>query len=233
MGGLAGVIVMARIIAYESLDMNDFPFATGTTTYPILESTHIREIGPGTEANFHGTGFSFSDGDIVGGTLTAADYSVSGVLQFEVSGLNHSAATVWDYIVAKDGAGLFSYTLSGPDTFIGSPDTDVLFGYNGNDVVSANGGRDTAYGGGGADTLNGGDGNDVLFGDAGSDSLKGNDDNDFANGGGGADTLTGGPGSDLLDGGPGATRPLAAAVRICSSAVAARTGWRGAAATTF
>jgi Ca2+-binding RTX toxin-like protein len=194
---------MAQIIAFTAFDMNDFPFATGPTIYPIVTSTHIQETGFGTEANYYGTGFSVVGSDILSGTLRSADYSENGVLQFEVTGLNHDASVVWDYIVSEDAAGLYTYALSGPDTFTGSPENDTLFGYSGNDVVIANGGADVVYGGDGIDTLKGGDGNDALFGDAGSDKLKGNDDNDFAIGGGGADTLAGGPGSDLLDGGSG------------------------------
>ena len=210
---------MAQVILYEPLNMNDFPFAVGETSYPIVTSTHIRELADNSVANYYGTGLTVSGvGNVTGGILTGANYSEGGVLQFSVTGLNRNAALIWDYIVAEDTSGLLGYALSGADIITGSGGDDYIYSYGGNDVVSGGDGNDVVVGGLGVDRLNGGgrhdtvfgesgndivtggDGNDGLFGDLGNDILKGGADNDFLGGGAGADILKGGTGDDILAG---------------------------------
>ncbi len=212
---------MSKVTLYAPFNAAAFPFATTAVSYPILTSTHIQEVSDSTEANFYGMGFDFSGEDIVDGTLTGADFSTGGELQFEVTGLNHDAATVYDFIVAEDAPGLLAFVLSGADVVTGSSGSDVFFGYGGTDEMVMRGGNDSAFGGVGADllsggpghdlcvgesgwdTLRGGDGNDGLFGEGGNDTLLGGEGNDFADGGTGVDSLVGGDGEDWLDGSGG------------------------------
>jgi len=160
---------MTTLTAYAPFNVNTFPFAPGATTFPIATSTHVREVWGNTESNYYGTGFTFGFDPIsggyylAGGIMTGADHRVAGVQQFEVTGLNHSAATIYGYLVAENAVGLFSYVGSGADTFIGSSGNDVVYGYDGNDVMSGGAGNDTARGDAGNDVLDGGAGVDTAL----------------------------------------------------------------------
>jgi Ca2+-binding RTX toxin-like protein len=89
---------------------------------------------------------------------------------------------------------------AGNDTLFGSKDNDQLDGGTGNDSIPANLGDDVIRGGDGNDTLLGGKGNDQLFGDAGNDFLSGDRDIDTLTGGQGSDTfaLSTGSGLDII-----------------------------------
>lgn len=65
-------------------------------------------------------------------------------------------------------------------TLIGTPENDIIWGYDGND---------TLFGGNGNDVIDGREGNDVLIGNLGNDILRA---------GFGLDDLTGGGGSDIF-----------------------------------
>ena len=54
--------------------------------------------------------------------------------------------------------------LNGPDTVIGSKESDVLFGFTGNDDIDGRKGKDKLFGGDDSDILNGGRGRDRLTG---------------------------------------------------------------------
>ncbi|MBI2314418.1 MAG: hypothetical protein HYU77_18170 [Betaproteobacteria bacterium] len=200
---------MATFIAYTPFNAYAFPFAPGETTFTIATSTHIQETWGSSEANYYGSGFAFgydpiSDSYYVaGGTLTGGDYRLSGVMQFEVTGLNHSVSTVYSYIVAQDGVGLLTYALNGADLFVGSSGNDNAFGGDGNDSFAGSPGDDTAAGGNGNDTLVGGAGDDLGMGQAGDDLLYGGDGNDTGRGAGGNDDIRGQAGDDVLYGGAG------------------------------
>ncbi|MFS2036836.1 calcium-binding protein [Polaromonas sp. CT11-55] len=71
----------------------------------------------------------------------------------------------------------------------GTPDGDLLWGFDTDDTLD---------GGDGNDSLNGGGGNDLLKGGNGNDSLSGGDGDDRLIGGGGNDNLDGGSGSDTF-----------------------------------
>ncbi len=106
------------------------------------------------------------------------------------------------------------WVLGGNDTVIGSTDSELILGNDGQDSISGSAGNDTLIGGkdndqldGGSgnnsirgdaneDIIRGGDGNDSLFGGKGNDQLFGDAEDDFLSGDQGNDTLTGGQGSD-------------------------------------
>ncbi len=82
----------------------------------------------------------------------------------------------------------------------GTPQADVIYGSDGDDIQQGNGGNDFLYGLDGADRLFGGGGNDTLFGLDGDDTLDGGNGDDVLDGWLGNDTLNGGAGNDLLSG---------------------------------
>lgn len=57
------------------------------------------------------------------------------------------------------------------DILIGSPLSETIYGFNGNDNIQGNGGDDVINGGLGDDTIQGGSGLDKLFGQNGDDHL--------------------------------------------------------------
>ena len=100
---------------------------------------------------------------------------------------------------ASGGAG--SDTLVQIEGVIGSVFDDVLAGDGAGNVLEGGSGNDQLDGRGGDDRLWGGTGNDSLTGGDGNDKLEGNDGDDLLVGGAGMDWLTGGAGVDTLDGG--------------------------------
>jgi Ca2+-binding RTX toxin-like protein len=66
--------------------------------------------------------------------------------------------------------------------------SDVLYGFAGDDQVNGGNGANRLYGGDGNDQVNGGRDDDRLYGDAGDDWLSGSFGNDILNGGEGSDT---------------------------------------------
>lgn len=197
---------MATINAYTAVT-NLFPFAPGATSFPIATSMHVREVWGTSEANYYGSGFMFGGDSVTGyyltgGTLTGGDYRVAGTLHYQVTGLSHSAYTVYQYFVTENAEALYTYTLNGGDTFNGSPGGDLFGGYGGNDTLNGNSGNDSLAGGIGNDVLNGGGGLDMLDGGAGIDILDGGLGNDSISGGAGNDTMIWGAG-DTVNGGVG------------------------------
>ncbi|MFD1808196.1 calcium-binding protein [Gemmobacter lanyuensis] len=118
------------------------------------------------------------------GTLTGMLVRISGVPDpLSLTGLNLSANTFVDHLLAGRGPQAFNMLVAGNDDINGGSGNDVLFG---------GAGRDTVDGNAGADRLLGDAGNDVLNGGLGADTLVGGIGNDRLNGGAGADQLTGG-----------------------------------------
>jgi hypothetical protein len=81
---------------------------------------------------------------------------------------------------------------NGPDTYVGTPDADIINARGGDDIIKGMGGDDLICGGKGKDELYGNAGRDFLFGEQGSDRLFG--------GGGADDWLDGGPHRDVCKG---------------------------------
>ncbi|MEJ1999982.1 MAG: Hint domain-containing protein [Maritimibacter sp.] len=109
-----------------------------------------------------------------------------------------------DQIDGTDGETDVIFGYAGDDTINGGAGNDTIHGGLDNDNITGGAGDDTVTGGAGSDTLAGGAGADVLDGGSGDDSLDGGEGNDELLGGLGADTLTGGAGADTLTGGDGA-----------------------------
>ena len=73
------------------------------------------------------------------------------------------------------------------DRLVGTPSSDGILAFGGDDFVKGGGGKDTVCGGPGDDVIRGGSGKDTLLGQSGNDKLAG---------GGGSDRLIGGSGKD-------------------------------------
>jgi glucose/arabinose dehydrogenase len=93
--------------------------------------------------------------------------------------------------------------LAGNDQIIGSIDTELISGDEGDDTLFGSEGNDTLKGNPGNDFLNGNLGHDLLYGNEGDDQLFGEAGNDVLNGGQGYDILNGGDGDDRLRGDDG------------------------------
>jgi Ca2+-binding RTX toxin-like protein len=85
--------------------------------------------------------------------------------------------------------GYLNANVNGDDLLTGTPDNNVLDGFQGNDRL---------FGLTGDDQISGGAGNDLIQGDRGSDELLGNEGQDILSGGLGIDSLTGNEGSDIF-----------------------------------
>ena len=198
---------MAIVTAFTPINMDSLAIWDGTPT--IANATRIQIQNGSQVQNYYGTGFTFSaSGQVLGGIVTGSDYFINGVKQYEVTGANHSAVTINNFLQTNNAQGLLNFVFNGADTFNGSADGDVINGYLGNDVVVAGAGNDTARGGAGNDTLEGGAHNDALEGGTGEDALFGGDGSDTLLGGDGNDTLVGHTNvfdttADTLDGGAG------------------------------
>ncbi|MBE9229759.1 hypothetical protein IQ264_30610 [Phormidium sp. LEGE 05292] len=103
--------------------------------------------------------------------------------------------------------------LEGNDFVIGSTDSEIINGNQGDDSIQGGGGNDLVLGGKGRDQLSGGFGDDqvngnlgedIVFGGAGNDTVRGGKDADLVNGEDGNDIVIGDWGTDVLVGGNGA-----------------------------
>jgi Ca2+-binding RTX toxin-like protein len=149
-------------------------------------------------AEVDGTGLTYADGVLTGGTITAFRsfqpnlvLITSGPLQtLEVTGLSLAATTFQEVFGALSGATtVLNAMLAGRDTVNGSAGRDDVLGLGGNDLLRGQGGSDAVFGGDGADSLLGGGGGDSLIGGRGDDRLSG---------GTGNDTLQGNQGRDVF-----------------------------------
>jgi Ca2+-binding RTX toxin-like protein len=183
-----------RILLYTDLYVDDF---TGTFTYDLF-------------------------GNLAGGTLNGWRETYGGQLLFEVTGASVPVSQFLTWVANDDNIGAVSTILAGDDQITGSPFSDLLRGWAGNDVIVAGDGEDDIDGGTGADTVNGGlgndrirdaggtnylrgdEGNDSIVGGAGFDDINGNAGNDTCISGGGDDWVVGGKDSDSLAGSAGA-----------------------------
>lgn len=143
--------------------------------------------------------FSYSGGDLAGGTVTAVAQFTLTAADFVATDLSVDALAAADLIHSNDVGALLQIALRGPDMVLGTNGADVLLGHDGNDLL---------VGGPGADRLEGGAGRDLLSGDAGNDVLVGGEGSDTAwtealrrqvvHSGAGTGPLTGPDGTDTL-----------------------------------
>ena len=178
---------MATATASQPINM-DGELIWDVSSIPIATSSQIRTVGfAGEVQDYHGN-FSYDAyGDLTGGTLNSTTFTLNGIQQYTVSGLNHSAVTVFSYINAYNEPGLLKYLFNG---------NDVLNGSSGADIANAYGGNDSLHGNGANDIVRGGTGNDKVWGNTGGDTLNGQAGNDILYGGPGKDSLIGGTGND-------------------------------------
>ena len=163
---------MATVTFHHAWNMFNPVFPPGGTEVITTSPTLITVVQGLNTEHFYGRNFTFSQTGVAGGTLTGYDYSLSGVLQHEVSGLSLDAVTVYSLWDVDDTIGLYEYALGGNDRFNGSNGSDALRGFAGNDMLFGNGGNDILEGGTGTDVLIGGAGSDSLIGGAGIDTAS-------------------------------------------------------------
>ncbi|GAA0569796.1 Ig-like domain-containing protein [Rhizomicrobium electricum] len=109
-----------------------------------------------------GTGLTYSNGHVSGGTITGLSISNStgiGMASQTWSGFSLSAATVWSAITSGNTAQMNSLFFGGNDTFTGSGSLISFYGFGGDDTfnVTLNGSSQflpSIDGGSGYDTLN-------------------------------------------------------------------------------
>lgn len=98
---------MATAIAYQPVNMDTGAIWYGNAT--IYTSAHIRIVNGSQVQNYYGSGFAYDQyGDVIGGTLNSTNYYLGGVIQYEIAGLAHSAATVNNYLQARNTEGLLA-----------------------------------------------------------------------------------------------------------------------------
>src|SRR6185369_6157087 len=110
---------MATATAYTPFNSDTFNIWYGTAT--VATSTQIQITSGNQIQNYYGYNFTFSSsGQLTGGFVTGTNYYLSGTLQYEVTGLNHSATTVNSYLNANNPQGLLAFLFNGSDTAVGS-----------------------------------------------------------------------------------------------------------------
>ena len=128
-----------------------------------------------------------TDINIFGYTAVQSIVQVGGDVVLTLSATD--SITFHNTVVEAVQNGLHFIAETGDGTIIGSSQSDLLHGDDGNNSI---------YGGDGADQIFGLNGNDFLSGGAGDDALIGGSGNDTLNGGDGQDTFYGGDGIDTV-----------------------------------
>ncbi|HZZ31631.1 MAG TPA: hypothetical protein VFE10_06515, partial [Phenylobacterium sp.] len=144
-----------------ALGVNSAESATGVT---ITLGSEVVVLG-GAGLTFDGTGA------LTGGVVTALEDRYQGLVDFDVTGLSLSAATLEGWALADNNAAVRVAMFPGGDTLTGGPLNDVLRAGDGGDVINGGAGDDVIYGGAGNDTLNGGGGHDTIYTGGGSDVI--------------------------------------------------------------
>ncbi|HEX2592337.1 MAG TPA: M10 family metallopeptidase C-terminal domain-containing protein [Rhizomicrobium sp.] len=122
-------------------------------------STQFTMTVEGVSISGTGTGLTYSGNHPSGGTITGLN--LNDVLGSTWSGLNVSAATLWQAVSSGDAATFNALIFGGNDTFTSNASADVFsndtfFGFGGDDVFNM-GSHFGVF-----DTVDGGDGNDTL-----------------------------------------------------------------------
>ena len=86
----------------------------------------------------------------------------------------------------------------GADSVATAGESNLVFGFAGNDVVSLGSGADLGFGGSGRDAIRAGKGNDLVSGGSQNDLLSGQRGKDVLDGDEGSDRLSGGRAGDVL-----------------------------------
>ncbi|WP_275789311.1 M10 family metallopeptidase C-terminal domain-containing protein [Pararhizobium gei] len=117
--------------------------------------------------SFGGTGFKYvvKSGfvtDVTAGKVQSLDVVIKGVTTVKITGLDVSAARLYDAAAAEDDALFVNLLLAGNDTINGTSSADIINSGTGDDVIKGNGGNDKIRGAAGADDLYGGTGKDFF-----------------------------------------------------------------------
>lgn len=182
---------------------------TQTSTMLVVDTSAINSSSSGQVGGiFTFTGFGVhydSDGAPTAGTITGLRFTQQdGTISLDLSGLNLSAAALYDVIEGVLYRGIpanpAELLLPGNDELRGTPGDDFLIDYKG---------HNNYFGGPGSDAISGGQGNDHIYGQSpnggedGGDNLGGGAGSDYIQGNAGDDVISGGEGSDRLNGGQG------------------------------
>lgn len=152
-------------------------FLTNTAAMSLLSSGTRRFVlqnETGATIVFKGTGFDFSGGVPIAGTVTeVAHYDGAGSLLRTVTAIVLPAADVATQNALGGSSQIEKALISADDTVTGSRGNDYLFSTYGNDVIFGGKGRDGIAGGQDDDTMTGGLGGDIfIFGkDFGTDVI--------------------------------------------------------------
>src|SRR5215813_5393836 len=170
-GPMATFTAGSSAVDFNAIDITQLGTATGSAM--DTTSTHLSFNNlAGTTTEFFGTGFTYSAGGLVGGTLKHIRVSAGINLVFDVAGFSMPVATARTFFNSHNSQGFLAALLAGNDSLSGSPLGDNLAGFAGNDTIDGLGGNDTLLGGLGLDSLVGGVGDDSMDGGAGNDSYS-------------------------------------------------------------
>lgn len=128
-----------------------------------ISTTAVFQMANGADLSIFGSGLTYSNGVLDGGTITSVVVSVSGGPNMqEIDGLHWSGIAFHKAFLAGLGWAMSSSILRGNDNIAGSIGNDELWGLNGNDTLVGGNGSDDLEGGRGTDTYDGGtSGNDI------------------------------------------------------------------------
>jgi Ca2+-binding RTX toxin-like protein len=212
----------------SSLNMTaGLPLQSTGTLSPVAAG-HYRMTSGNYVQDIYGTGLTANASGITGGTITRLDYSNSAGSVYSITGLTHSAVTIFGF--GADSVGLMDFLLNGNDSITGSLGSETLVGGMGADTMVGGSGNDTYIVddvsdvvtenvGAGTDTIqssityslidtdgagvNGGNVENLALTGTGNINATGNSGNNSLSGNSGNNFLDGGTGTDVMSGGAG------------------------------
>jgi Ca2+-binding RTX toxin-like protein len=162
---------MAVATAFAAINMNNWQFHELNQLIIAPDQVTAYEAGNTRTTYYQGSGFGGDETNgVTSGTVTGIEHNLGDTVQYRITGLSHSAATLSDHLETQSSAFL-PFLFSGADILTGSASADQLNGYNGNDKINGGLGADRINGGAGNDTITWGNG-DIVNGAAGTDVLK-------------------------------------------------------------
>lgn len=142
---------MAIATAFYGIDMDAAQTWVGNVT--VATSSHIQIAYGGHVQNYYGSGFTYNDYTVTGGTVYSSNHYAFGQKIYEIVGGNYSAVTIANHINSGNIGALFTYVFAGADTLHGSSQNDVINGYAGDDRINGGSGNDLLEGGAGIDVV--------------------------------------------------------------------------------
>jgi serralysin len=154
---------MARFVFKSGVNNGKFDYAGLINgTFSNQTDTSFTVTGGDDIVNVTGTGFVYSDGSPVDGTIEGFNLKSDGAAVLKASGLEISLPQFATDLANHDAKALQADLFGGKDIFVGSDERDVIYGYGGNDNIRGHGGADLIVGGRGTDHLHGDEGGDVF-----------------------------------------------------------------------